>query len=107
LLKGETLKTPTHPYVIHHSANGRFAIRKGDWKFIADKGSGGWSKGDVGQASQLYDMAKDRKESRNLVAEKTETAAELIKLLEFAIANGRTTPGIRQNNDVNVVLWKR
>lgn len=106
VLKGEALKEPTHPFVIHHSITGRFAIRKGDWKFIAAKGSGGWSKGDDGEVSQLYDMANDRKESKNLVAEKAGTAAELTKLLEFAIANGRTSPGPNQKNDVDVVLWK-
>jgi arylsulfatase A-like enzyme len=106
VLRGETLKEPTHPFVIHHSISGRFAIRKGDWKFIAAKGSGGWSKGDDGEVSQLYDMANDRKESKNLAAEKAETAAELTKLLESAIANGRTSPGPNQKNDVDVVLWK-
>jgi arylsulfatase A len=106
VLKGETLKTPTHPFVIHHSINGRFAIRKAEWKFIAAKGSGGWSKGDDGQTSQLYDMANDRKESKNLVAEKAEIAAELTKLLESAVANGRTTPGENQINDENIVIWK-
>jgi arylsulfatase A-like enzyme len=106
VLKGETLKTPTHPYVIHHSISGRFAIRKGDWKFIATKGSGGWSKGSDGEVSQLYDMKNDRKESKNLVADKAETAAELTKLLESAISNGRTTPGANQKNDFEVVIWK-
>ena len=106
VLKGEILKTPTHPYVIHHSISGRFAIRKGDWKFIATKGSGGWSKGSDGEVSQLYDMKNDRKESKNLVADKAETAAELTKLLESAISNGRTTPGANQKNDFEVVIWK-
>jgi hypothetical protein len=106
VLKGEALKEPTHPFVIHHSISGRFAIRKGDWKFIAAKGSGGWSKGSDGEASQLYDMANDRKESKNLVAEKIETVTELTKLLESAIANGRTTLGTIQKNDAEVVIWK-
>jgi arylsulfatase A len=97
---------PTHPFVIHHSISGRFAIRKGDWKFIAAKGSGGWSKGDDGKPSQLYNMATDRKESNNLVDVKPEIAAELTKLLETAVANGRTTPGPKQKNDAKVVIWK-
>jgi arylsulfatase A len=105
-LRGGEAEGPTHPFVIHHSVNGRFAIRKGDWKFIAAKGSGGWSKGDDGKPSQLYNMADDRKESNNLVGEKPEIAAELTKLLESAVANGRTTPGSEQKNDANVVIWK-
>lgn len=106
VLRGAERKEPTHPFVIHHSISGRFAIRKGDWKFLACKGSGGWSKGDDGQPSQLYNMTADRKESNNLVDAKPEIAAELTKLLEAAVANGRTTPGPEQKNDAKVVIWK-
>jgi arylsulfatase A-like enzyme len=106
VLRGEKTKEPTHPFVIHHSVSGRFAIRRGDWKFIAAKGSGGWSKGDDGKSSQLYNMATDRKETNNLVDGKPEIVAELEKLLETAIAAGRTTPGPPQKNDAEVVIWK-
>ena len=93
VLRGDTSTTPSHPFVIHHSSKGRFAIRQGDWKFIAARGSGGWSKGDDGKPSQLYDMTNDRKESRNLAEKKPDVVAEMTKLLETAIKNGRTTPG--------------
>jgi arylsulfatase A len=105
VLRGETTK-PTHPFVIHHSVSGRFAIRKGDWKFIACKGSGGWSKGDDGRPSQLYDMTADRKESRNLVEQERGVVNEMTHLLETAVASGRTTPGPSQQNDTKVVIWK-
>lgn len=107
VLRGGEAKEPTHPFVIHHSIKGHFAIRKGDWKFLACKGSGGWTKGDDGKASQLYNMASDRKEKKNLVKEKPDIASELTKLLETAIANGRTTAGPKQKNDVAVVIWKK
>jgi arylsulfatase A-like enzyme len=106
VLRGGETKKPTHPFVIHHSTGGRFAIRKGDWKFIAAKGSGGWAKGNDGKPSQLYHMATDRKEQNNLVEKKPDIAADLIKLLETAVANGRTTPGPEQKNDAKVVIWK-
>ncbi len=106
VLRGDHNAEPTHPFVIHHSIHGRFAIRKGDWKFIAATGSGGWSKGGDGKPSQLYHMANDRKESNNLVEEKPEVAAELATLLVTAIANGRTTPGPKQKNDAKIVIWK-
>ena len=106
VLRGGGMAEPTHPYVIHHSVSGRFAIRRGDWKFIAAKGSGGWSKGNDGKPSQLYNMAADRKESDNLVDVKPGIAAELTRLLEAAVSNGRTTPGPRQDNDAKVVIWK-
>lgn len=106
VLRDEKITEPTHPFVIHHSISGQFAIRKGDWKFIASKGSGGWSKGDDGQPSQLYHMGNDRKESKNLVAEKPEIVTDLTKLLETAVENGRTTKGPNQKNDTKVVIWK-
>ena len=106
MLRGDETTSPTHPLVIHHSISGRFAIRKGDWKFIAAKGSGGWTKGDDGKPSQLYHMVKDRKEADNLVVAKPEIVADLTKLLETAVANGRTTPGPKQKNDVEVEIWK-
>jgi arylsulfatase A len=106
VLRGDKNAAPTHPFVIHHSIAGRFAIRRGDWKFIAARGSGGWSKGDDGKPSQLYNMADDRGESNNLVDKNPEVAAELLKLLESAVANGRTTAGPRLENDVKVVIWK-
>ncbi len=106
VLRGGKDAEPTHPFVIHHSIKGRFAIRKGDWKFIAARGSGGWSKGDDGKPGQLYHMATDREESHNLVDAKPEIVAELARLLEAAVGNGRTTPGPNQTNDVKVVIWK-
>jgi len=106
VLRGDKTTEPTHPFVIHHSISGRFAIRKGDWKFIAAKDSGGWSKGGDGKPSQLYNMANDRKEQNNLVEEKPEITAELTQLLETAIAIGRTTPGPNQDNDTEVIIWK-
>jgi arylsulfatase A-like enzyme len=106
VLRGGEAGEPSHPFVIHHSTKGRFAIRKGDWKFIAAKGSGGWTKGDDGKPSQLYHMAKDRKEANNLVDEKPDIAAELTKLLESAVTDGRTTPGPKQKNDAEVIIWK-
>ena len=106
VLRGEETEEPTHPFVIHHSISGRFAIRKGDWKFIAAKGSGGWSKGGDGRASQLYNMADDRKESDNLVDDKPEVVAAMEKMLNDAVAAGRTTPGPEQKNDAEVIVWK-
>lgn len=106
VLRGDKSAVPTHPYVIHHSIHGRFAIRKGDWKFLACPGSGGWSKGGDGKPSQLYDMSKDRKESNNLAEARPAIVAELTAMLESAISNGRSTPGPKQANDAEVILWK-
>jgi len=48
----------------------------------------------------------DRKESTNLVEAKPGVVAELTTLLETAVEKGRTTPGLSQKNDVQVVIWK-
>ena len=55
--------------VVHHSCNGKFAIRKGKWKLIFCSGSGGWSAPKDAIATQmglpkvqLYNMDTDIKE---------------------------------------------
>ncbi|MBT3278255.1 MAG: arylsulfatase [Phycisphaerales bacterium] len=107
LLQGKADAAPSHPYVIHHSIRGHFAIRRGKWKFLACKNSGGWAKGGDNKPSQLYNMKADRGEKINLVSSRREIAEELTGLLEAAIANGRTRPGTPQKNDVPVDLWKK
>ena len=53
---------------------------------------------------QLYHMEKDLGESKNLHLEHPEKVKELRALLEKQIADGRTTPGPRQTNDVDQVV---
>ncbi len=85
------------------SIRGVPSVRKGDWKYIPAPGSGGWGKGgDQSQPHQLYNLASDIKESKNLASDQPECVAELQALLETLITKGRSTPGKRQNNDVKV-----
>ena len=107
VLKGETPEHPTHPVVIQASNRGCFAIRQGKWKFIACKGSGGWSKGDDGKPAQLYDMSRDIAERRNLLDEKPEIVARMKALLEKAVNDGHTVPGKSGVNDVKVTIYKK
>jgi arylsulfatase A-like enzyme len=98
---------PTRPQTIHHSISGKFAIRKGDWKLIlSTDGGGGWAglgdKEDVSTPAdvvQLYHLADDPAESKNLERQHPEKVAELVSELATAIAKGRTTPGDPQSND--------
>ena len=99
--------------IIHHSADGSFSIRQGQWKLELCPGSGGWGKpgnADARQqglpAVQLYDMTADIRERTNVQAEYPDRVAKLTKLLKQYIADGRSTPGAPQKNDVKIDLWK-
>jgi len=105
LLKGEN--RPVRETIVHHSINGMFSIRQGNSKFILGTGSGGWGKGGDGALVQLYNMANDIGESRNLHSADKETVQRLTKLMEKYIADGRSTTGTPQHNDVAIQLWKR
>jgi arylsulfatase A-like enzyme len=105
---------PLREALVHHSINGRFAIRQGRWKLELCPGSGGWSVPRDPQAVrqklpavQLYDMGEDLGEQRNQQADEPEVVARLTQLLERYVAQGRSTPGPAQRNDVEVDLWKR
>jgi hypothetical protein len=43
---------PIREATVHHSINGSFASRKGDWKLIFAAGSGGWSFPTPGKAEE-------------------------------------------------------
>ncbi|SFU03369.1 Arylsulfatase A [Algoriphagus locisalis] len=99
---------------VHHSINGSFAIRQGDWKLIMAKGSGGWSApkpntpDEEGLSDvQLYNLASDPGETTNLQAENPEKVAALKSLLSKYIKEGRSTPGAPQQNDKIEGEWKQ
>ena len=109
---GKTDK-PIHEAIVHHSINGSFAIREGRWKLELCSGSGGWSVPRPGTAAaqklpplQLYDMTADISEKTNTQADHTEVIDRLTRLLEKYVADGRSTPGAPQKNDVPIELWK-
>ena len=95
-------------YTVHHSINGSFAIRKGNWKLILCPDSGGWSYPTPQEykankmnlpAMQLYNLADDIGENNNLITEYPEKAAELKAAIKKIIINGRSTPGQAQENE--------
>lgn len=99
--------------VIHHSISGRFAVRMGRWKLCLCPGSGGWAKpGDAEAAKQglptiqLYDLMADIAEARNLSSMHPDIVTQLTQQLETSIANGRSTPGTKQANDTEIVVFK-
>ena len=97
--------------LVHHSVDGRFAIRHGKWKLALCPGSGGWSQPRDPQAArqglppmQLYDLETDLGEQTNLVEKHPEVARQLRQRLEQIVAEGRSTPGAAQRNDVAVQI---
>jgi arylsulfatase A-like enzyme len=94
---GEKIEKPIREATIHHSINGTFAIRKGNWKLIEAKGSGGWSLSekevaDGAPEGQLFDMVSDPKEQVNLYNKKPEVVNELKALLEKYKKQGFSRP---------------
>jgi arylsulfatase A len=97
--------------IIHHSIDGKFAIRKGDYKLIFARGSGGWSAPTESAAAklnlpdiQLYNLKTDVKEQHNLAISLPNVVTELSELLKKHIETGRSTEGSRRQNDVIVKL---
>ena len=97
LLLGQESSSDLREATIHHSVNGIFAIRKGQWKFIDAKGSGGWSLPEDKVAAdappgQLYNMDKDPSEKTNLYTQHPEIVNELKALLEKYKEQGHSRP---------------
>ncbi|MCA9234181.1 MAG: arylsulfatase [Planctomycetales bacterium] len=111
LLQGED--GPVRATAVHHSIDGCFAVREGDWKLALCAGSGGWGVPREPQAArkglpkvQLYDMVRDRGEQNNLQAEQPQIVQRLTDYLKKSIARGRTTPGPPQTNDATIRIDK-
>lgn len=98
LLRGERLGRPLHPYLIHHSNDGSLGIRKGKWKLARCRGDGngglqGFPAGTKAKdlpPVQLFDMALDPHETRNVQAEHPDVVRELSALIQQAVQSGRT-----------------
>lgn len=104
---------PVHRYNVYQSIQGNFGIQEGKWKLELCPGSGGWEHPKDAEAAakglppvQLYDMESDIGEKTNVEAAHPDIVAKLIKDLESCIANGRSTPGPKQANDVKIDMWK-
>jgi arylsulfatase A len=113
LLRGKPAPANRREALVHHSAEGEFAIRQGNWKLILCPGSGGWSpptkspspwtqaKPDSFEGLppfQLYDLAADPAEKNNLAAKHPDIVQRLGKLMRTYIERGRSTPGAPQKN---------
>ena len=101
-----TATAPVREATVHHSINGSFSIRKGNWKLEMCPGSGGWSVPRPDHPEeleglpliQLYDLASDIGEKVNVQDQHPEVVAELKGLLSTYVKLGRSTPGAAQPN---------
>ena len=92
--------------VIHHSIDGRFALRSGKWKMVFWPGSGGWG-GPTAKSPewtslpeyQLFNMEEDPSEKHNLYGSHKSLEKKLYNRLKKYVLEGRSTPGIPQDND--------
>ncbi|MBS1824597.1 MAG: arylsulfatase [Acidobacteria bacterium] len=84
-------KKEVRDHVVHHTLQGKFAIRMGEWKLIVERGSGGFSAPrtvDGEPVGQLYNLRTDRAETKNVYAENPQVVARLRVKLEAVQRNG-------------------
>jgi arylsulfatase A-like enzyme len=93
---GSKPKTSLREAVVHHSSQGMFAIRRGDWKLCLGRGSGGFSapvkiEPKPGEPEgELYNLAADPAETDNLYAQRPQVVRELTALLDRYRNEGRS-----------------
>lgn len=97
-------KGPRHEATVYNTYSGSLAIRKGPWKLIFVKGSGGWSQPLPGTDPlrlpqvQLYNLSNDLGESTNVQDQHPDVVKELTALMQSYVDRGRSTPGKPQKN---------
>jgi arylsulfatase A-like enzyme len=98
--------------IVHHSINGFFSYRLGDWKLLLARDGGAASERNLAKnttvpRAQLYNLSKDPAETANLYQANPTKADELLTALNNDIHRGRSTNGPDSSNDTNqIVLWK-
>ncbi|MCB1078331.1 MAG: sulfatase-like hydrolase/transferase, partial [Verrucomicrobiae bacterium] len=84
----EGRESAVRPFSVHHSLRGMFALRKGAWKWVEGRGSGGFTRPQTipakeGEPSgQLYDLATDSREQTNRYVDFPDRVSEMGTLLE-------------------------
>ena len=91
-----TPKAAGRGHIVHHSIDGMFAMRRGEWKLELGLGSGGFTtpqrEDEVpgGPKGQLYNIKLDPAESINLWSKRPDIVKSLTELLEQQIKQGHS-----------------
>jgi arylsulfatase A-like enzyme len=95
VMTGKADRSPRQA-VVHHSALGMFSIRDRQWKLVLGRGSGGFTEPKKIEpkpgepVGELYDMAADPGETKNLYAGRPEVVKRLAGLLRKYQQEGRS-----------------
>ena len=105
VLTGKDQGKPVREFTLHETWTLQLAIRHGDWKYLDHRNSGGndYKKSmelapyilpetEPETPAQLYNLADDPGETRNLYQQHPEIARELKALLDKSKASGRSAP---------------
>ena len=87
-------KTPVRESTVHQSVAGDLAIRQGPWKLIFKRNG----------VRELYNLGDDVSETKDVLASHADIAERLAKLMQSSITNGRSAPGLPQNNQHDIQL---
>ena len=91
---GKKLSKPLRESMISHSADGIFAIRQGQWKYVEGKPSKPVDKVPKARAGemmqQLFNLQDDPREERNVIDQHRDIAARLNDLLSTQRSKGHT-----------------
>lgn len=87
MLKNEEITLKREP-VVHHSINGTFSLREGDWKIVFGNGSGGRQK-PIGRPFEepffLFNLKNDPSETKNIIDKHPDVAVRMKKKLDEII----------------------
>ena len=104
VLLGQANPAGVRPYTLHQTISLALAIRRGPWKYLDHRGSGGnnYDKGELTKFAlpntapdapgQLYNLETDPGEKVNLYDKHPEIVKELKALLDQSKASGRSRP---------------
>ena len=90
-------KLSNHPHLVSHSYWGQYSIRDEDWKLIFPLKKN--------EASVLYDLKNDIKETKNVATDHPERVKKMTAILKGYVENGRSTPGPMQENFESKSKW--